>query len=326
MTGVPLDLGDAEAGTSTPPPTSTLVVPTHLPCQRCSFTDTDPCSDPLLDHYRGRRAPPPEPDLMPEGEEEDIALEEELARQAGRVYLCWDGIGIRYARARPGSPGYLRITTSGLCPVQHGTSSRGLVLVGPVEGKILNFFIFYYLALLLIFKPLAKRLREIMHGIRNKEEDFKKLKQVNKQNRASSTGGSLHTRGSTTYEATRVRMALELGRTPTQSEVFARTHTRKEDREWVDKRLSDVSVSLKLDYNSVIHFTFTVSQASVVSVRNRGMFYGMGVVPSHKHPLLCSDPDDDDTASGPPDLREQVTDECSARGFATRLIRVSLFL
>ncbi|MED6178738.1 hypothetical protein PIB30_110467, partial [Stylosanthes scabra] len=107
----------------------------------------------------------------------------------------------------------------------------------------------------------SKRLREIMHGIRNKgaphgwiredlwarlvefwqQEDFKKLKQVNKRNRASSTGGSLHTGGSTTYEATRERMAVELGHTPNQSEVFARTHTRKEDREWVDKRASDVN-------------------------------------------------------------------------------------
>ncbi|MED6125332.1 hypothetical protein PIB30_067539 [Stylosanthes scabra] len=33
----------------------------------------------------------------------------------------------------------------------------------------------------------------------------------------------------------------------------------------------------------------------------------MGVVPSHKYPPLFSDPDDDDTNSGPPDLREQVT-------------------
>ncbi|MED6201589.1 hypothetical protein PIB30_096528, partial [Stylosanthes scabra] len=33
----------------------------------------------------------------------------------------------------------------------------------------------------------------------------------------------------------------------------------------------------------------------------------MGVVPSHKYPPLFSDPDDDDTARGPPDLREQVT-------------------
>ncbi|MED6137904.1 hypothetical protein PIB30_069397 [Stylosanthes scabra] len=35
-------------------------------------------------------------------------------------------------------------------------------------------------------------------------------------------------------------MTLELGQTPTQTEVFARTHTRKEDRGWVDKRSKDV--------------------------------------------------------------------------------------
>ncbi|MED6213075.1 hypothetical protein PIB30_089769 [Stylosanthes scabra] len=133
----------------------------------------------------------------------------------------------------------------------------------------------------------AKRLRKIMHGIRNKEaphgwiredlwarlvefwqqEDFKKLKQ-----------------------------AVELGRTPTQSEVFARTHTRKEDREWVDKRKSGAP---PIDEAEV--------WARVAGGRKRGRIYGMCVIPSHKYPPLFSDPDDDDTASGPPDLREQVT-------------------
>ncbi|MED6200161.1 hypothetical protein PIB30_082458 [Stylosanthes scabra] len=75
---------------------------------------------------------------------------------------------------------------------------------------------------------------------------LQELTQVNKRNRASSTGGSLHTGGSTTYEATREQMTVELGRTPTHSEVFARTHTRKEDRSWVDKRSDDVNVSPKL--------------------------------------------------------------------------------
>ncbi|MED6202087.1 hypothetical protein PIB30_101853 [Stylosanthes scabra] len=36
-------------------------------------------------------------------------------------------------------------------------------------------------------------------------------------------------------------MTMELGQIPTQSEVFARTHTRKEDRSWVDKRSGDVN-------------------------------------------------------------------------------------
>ncbi|MED6128200.1 hypothetical protein PIB30_095282 [Stylosanthes scabra] len=34
---------------------------------------------------------------------------------------------------------------------------------------------------------------------------------------------------------------VELGRTPTHSEVFERTHTRKEDQLWVDKRSADVN-------------------------------------------------------------------------------------
>ncbi|MED6221201.1 hypothetical protein PIB30_052217 [Stylosanthes scabra] len=201
MTGVLLDLGEAKAGTSTPPPTSTPVVPTpslseSLPAMRmiptpgsrvqpsnkgtCSQIPT-PAETPTQTATEDDEPPPPEPDPMPyplvdnplpEGEEEDIALEEELARKAGSVYLRWDGGNWIYESWR---------------------------------------------------MRAAKRLREIMHGIRNKgaphgwirqdlwdrlvefwrQEDFKKLKQVNKKNRASSTGGSLHTGGSTMYEATR---------------------------------------------------------------------------------------------------------------------------
>ncbi|MED6188499.1 hypothetical protein PIB30_086562, partial [Stylosanthes scabra] len=40
--------------------------------------------------------------------------------------------------------------------------------------------------------------------------------------------------------------------------------------------------------------------------RKRGMIYGKGVIPSHKYPALFGDPDNDDTATGHPDLREQV--------------------
>ncbi|MED6191771.1 hypothetical protein PIB30_003574 [Stylosanthes scabra] len=116
----------------------------------------------------------------------------------------------------------------------------------------------------------AKRCCELMHEIQNKgaphkwiwddlfnrlvefwrQEDFKKLKQINKRNMASETGESLHTGRSTTYMATRKRMirsyvtfsrtTLELG-PPSHSEVFVRTHTRKDDRLWVDKRSEDVN-------------------------------------------------------------------------------------
>ncbi|MED6207590.1 hypothetical protein PIB30_037110 [Stylosanthes scabra] len=76
-------------------------------------------------------------------------------------------------------------------------------------------------------------------------------------------------------------MTLELGRTPTQSEVFARTHTRKEDWSWVDKRSEDV--------NDVFIAELKRLQEERQAIIDAG------------------DPEDDDTASGPPDLREQVT-------------------
>ncbi|MED6202562.1 hypothetical protein PIB30_106779, partial [Stylosanthes scabra] len=129
-TGVPLDLGEAEAGTSTPPSTSTPVIPTPslsegLPAMSMIPTPGSRRQAPTQTTTGDDEPPPLETDPMPwppvnnplpEGEEEVIAMEKELARQAGRVYLRWDGVGIRYARARPRSPGSFRITTGGLCP------------------------------------------------------------------------------------------------------------------------------------------------------------------------------------------------------------------
>ncbi|MED6159973.1 hypothetical protein PIB30_047209 [Stylosanthes scabra] len=91
-------------------------------------------------------------------------------------------------------------------------------------------------------------------------------------------------------------MALELGRTPTQSEVFARTHTRKEDRE----------------RSGAPPINEAAVWARVAGGRKRGRVYGMGVVPSHKYPPLFSDPDNDNTASGPPDLREEISQQAEA--------------
>ncbi|MED6154115.1 hypothetical protein PIB30_108903, partial [Stylosanthes scabra] len=121
MTGVPLDLGEAEAETSAPATTSTPVAPTPslpegLPAMRMIPTPgsraqsfetsgahrqtTTPAETTTETPTEDDEPPPPEADPMPwppvdnplpEGEEEDVALEEELARQAGRVYLRWDG-------------------------------------------------------------------------------------------------------------------------------------------------------------------------------------------------------------------------------------------
>ncbi|MED6196699.1 hypothetical protein PIB30_049833 [Stylosanthes scabra] len=108
-----------------------------------------------------------------------------------------------------------------------------------------------------------------------RQEDYKKLKQTNKRNRTSETGGSLQTGGSTTYEATRERMA------ECQAIIDAggpKPPPIDEDALW----------------------------AQFAGGRKKGRIYGKGVVPSHKYPPLFGDPDDDDTATGPPNLKEQV--------------------
>ncbi|MED6151800.1 hypothetical protein PIB30_085882, partial [Stylosanthes scabra] len=202
----------------------------------------------------------------------------------------------------------------------------------------------------------SKRLRELFHEIRKKgaphgwipedifarlvefwrQDDFKKLQQTNTKSRASETGESMHTGGSTTYLATRERMFIEMGRTPSFSEVFVRTHTCKKDcYEWVDKRSHDC----KVDSTSLLRLTslttlFEVEknrleverQAIIVAGgpepppideetiwlqiaggRKKGRIYGKGVVPAYYVPLIIGDVDDADTASDPSDVREQVT-------------------
>ncbi|MED6184353.1 hypothetical protein PIB30_046634, partial [Stylosanthes scabra] len=114
--------------------------------------------------------------------------------------------------ARLRSPRSFRITTYGLCPSSAWHQITRSIFCGTVGGWIRD--------------DLWDRLVEFW-----RQEDFKKLKQVNKRNKTSSTGKSLYTGNSTTYKATRESM----------SEVFARTHTRKEDRLSVDKRSEDVS-------------------------------------------------------------------------------------
>ncbi|MED6134731.1 hypothetical protein PIB30_039733 [Stylosanthes scabra] len=74
------------------------------------------------------------------------------------------------------------------------------------------------------------------------------MRRANKTNRASSTGGSLHTGGSITYPATAKKMAIELGRPPTQSEVFVRTYTKKKDQgQYVDTRSEQFVEAVKAE-------------------------------------------------------------------------------
>ncbi|MED6149978.1 hypothetical protein PIB30_067759 [Stylosanthes scabra] len=101
------------------------------------------------------------------------------------------------------------------------------------------------------------------------------MKRTNKTNRASSTSG--YTGGSITYPATALKMAEELGCTPTDSEVFTRTHMKKKDwGQWVDKHVEDKNV------------------------------YRRGKVSSCLKPLVYIS-EDVSTANGPVDMREHVT-------------------
>ncbi|MED6170017.1 hypothetical protein PIB30_026609 [Stylosanthes scabra] len=266
MTGVPLDLGEAEAGTSNPPPTST---PVGLPAMRMI-----PTPGPRVQSFEIAAisdAFPPVDNPFPEGEEGDIALEEELARQAGRVYLSWDG-GNCWNKVRKG--------TAKITWVFESYYKWFVPQFSKAPPHAVQFWWDCWRASFRLQRGYEYRIYESWRmrvAKRLHEEDFKKLKQVNKKNRASSTGGSLHTGGSTTYEATRERMDAY-------------------DAEL--KRLQEVRCP-PIDKAAV--------WARVAGCRKRGRVYGMGVVPSHKYPQLFSDPDDDDTASGPPDLKEQVT-------------------
>ncbi|MED6114142.1 hypothetical protein PIB30_077451 [Stylosanthes scabra] len=201
MNGVPLDLGEAEAETSTPATTSTPVVPTPslaegLPAMRMIPTPgsrvqssetsgahtqtTTPTETTTHTTTEDDEPPPPEPDPMPwppvdnplpEGEEDDVALEEELARQVGRVYLRWDG-GNCWNKVRKGTTkiswvfeNYYRWFVPQFCMApDHAVRfwwDRWRAFFRLQRGYEHRIYESWRMR-------ASKRLHEIMHGIRNK--------------------------------------------------------------------------------------------------------------------------------------------------------------
>ncbi|MED6122483.1 hypothetical protein PIB30_040213 [Stylosanthes scabra] len=150
-------------------------------------------------------------------------------------------------------------------------------------------------------------------------DEYMALKRTNKANRSSSAGGSLHTGGSITYTATTEKMLEELGRTPTQSEVLTRTHTKKKDRsQWVDRRAEEANQQyeeelkrLEEERAALIDADYDEIWARVTGGRKRGRVYGRGKVPSRLKPTVY-DSDDLSTASG------QLT--CESRSDAYRAL------
>ncbi|MED6149750.1 hypothetical protein PIB30_065575 [Stylosanthes scabra] len=147
------------------------------------------------------------------------------------------------------------------------------------------------------------------------------MRRANKTNCASSTGGSLHTGGSITYPATAKKMAIELGRPPTQSEVFMRTHTKKKDQgQYVDTRSEQFVEVVKAEVKRLEDERDARIAAGLppgppidedevwdrmTGGRKKGRIYGKGKVPKRPAPRLV-DSEDASTCSGP-DAREHIT-------------------
>ncbi|MED6133679.1 hypothetical protein PIB30_030318 [Stylosanthes scabra] len=127
--------------------------------------------------------------------------------------------------------------------------------------------------------------------------------------------------GSTTYPATAKKMATELGRVPSQSEVFLQTHTRKKDRgQFVDERSEQQIEQHKVEIKRLEDERPARIAAGkragppidedevwdwIAGGRKQGRVYGKGKVPKRPAPRLV-DPEDASTCSGP-DAREHIT-------------------
>ncbi|XP_028774195.1 uncharacterized protein LOC114731223 [Neltuma alba] len=72
-------------------------------------------------------------------------------------------------------------------------------------------------------------------------ENYKSKYNTAKVNRASSTGGTQHKGGSIPNTEHRRRLALQLGRNPTQYELFTKTHFDVKTNQFVDIRSAEVS-------------------------------------------------------------------------------------
>ncbi|MED6221600.1 hypothetical protein PIB30_056353 [Stylosanthes scabra] len=140
------------------------------------------------------------------------------------------------------------------------------------------------------------------------EPEYQAMWRANKANHASSTGGSLHTGGLITYPATAKKMAIELGREPTQSEVFVRTHTKKKIRAHKAemKRLED-ECTARIAAGEPAGPPINEDEVwdRLAGGRKRGRIYRKGKVPKRPAPRLV-DPEDASTCSGP-DAREHIT-------------------
>ncbi|XP_019228968.1 PREDICTED: uncharacterized protein LOC109210052 [Nicotiana attenuata] len=150
---------------------------------------------------------------------------------------------------------------------------------------------------------MAKKCRLPLNeeGLSLKEEWKAKSEQA-KANRVSKKGGSLHTGGSITFEAHKLKMEKERGRDMTYAEVFEELHKKKKKdgtrEHWVETRASDTYE----DYHKRLEEWQQTQPPSTQSTpddmaslwteaaggANKGRVYGLGVhrPTGHPNPLL----------------------------------------
>nr|XP_016445050.1 PREDICTED: uncharacterized protein LOC107770274 [Nicotiana tabacum] len=80
-------------------------------------------------------------------------------------------------------------------------------------------------------------------------DEWKKKSEQAKANHASSKGGSLHTGGSISFAAHKLRLEKERGRYMSHAEIFEETHKKKKKdgtrEHWVETRASDTYIIIK---------------------------------------------------------------------------------
>ncbi|MED6206342.1 hypothetical protein PIB30_025887 [Stylosanthes scabra] len=243
-TGIPLNL-DPKPHPATSTPTTTMTIATHTTTPPIVATSGPSAGLPHMSSETGGPGPVQQSPHVPETQtssqplptpDTDVADEDAEAVASAiadtRPLLIWDGHDWNHGDHQ---------RVQGALQVKRFRFPRGdeANMRKAWESKV------------------AKRHRGLMHNIQEKgaphdwipddifaryeafwrSPEYQAMRRANKTNRASSTGGSLHTGGSITYPATAKKMAIELGRPPTQSEVFVRTHTKKKDQgQYVDAR------------------------------------------------------------------------------------------
>ncbi|XP_075095246.1 uncharacterized protein LOC142173538 [Nicotiana tabacum] len=125
--------------------------------------------------------------------------------------------------------------------------------------------------------------------------EWKAKSEQAKANRASSKGGSLHTGGSITFAAHKLRLENERGRDMSHAEVFEEMHKKKKKdgtrEHWEDyhKRVEECQQTQPPSTQPTLDDMASLWTEAISGV-NKGTVYGLGVrrPTGHPNPLLAN--------------------------------------